>query len=109
MEAISDYRHVRERLQNQLRVNFPVTWEPYDKTLPRNAYEKVHYDPVSDDLVMRVVNKPETSVLVNQYQYLADILHEQRALVAQVGKPLEKAKGTSSDITTSLLRILLTQ
>ena len=109
LEAISDYRHVRERLQNQLRVNFPVTWEPYDKTLPRNAYEKVHYDPVSDDLVMRVVNKPETSVLVNQYQYLADILHEQRALVAQVGKPLEKAKGTSSDITTSLLRILLTQ
>ena len=66
-------------------------------------------DAVSDDLVMRVVNKPETSVLVNQYQYLADILHEQRALVAQVGKPLEKAKGTSSDITTSLLRILLTQ
>ena len=54
---------VKERLENQLRVDSPVTWEEYDKTLLINAYEtrKVHHDPVSD-LVMRVVNKPETFV-----------------------------------------------
>ena len=51
--------HVKERLESQLRVDSPVTWEQYDKTLPRNAYKKVHQDPVFDDLVMRVVNKPE--------------------------------------------------
>ena len=48
--------HVKERPENQPRVDSPVTWEPYDKTLPRNAFEKAHYYPVSDDLVMRVVN-----------------------------------------------------
>ena len=73
--------HVKERLEGQLRVDSPVTWEPYDKTLPGSAYEKVHYDPVSDEIVMKVVDKPEIFVRVNQYQYLSDIL----ALVAQVG------------------------
>ena len=29
-----------------------VKWEAYDETLPRNAYEKVHYDQVTDDLAM---------------------------------------------------------
>ena len=54
--------HVKKRLEGQLRFDSLVTWEPYDKTLPRNAYEKVHYDPVSDDIVimMRVFDKPET-------------------------------------------------
>ena len=60
--------HVEERLENLLRVDFPVTWEQYNKILPWNAYEKVQYDLVSDDLVMRVVNKPETFVRVNQSQ-----------------------------------------
>ena len=34
---------IKERLESQLRVDSQVTWEPYDKTLPRSAYEKVHY------------------------------------------------------------------
>ena len=33
--------HIKERLENHLRVNSPITWEPYDKTLPRHAYEKI--------------------------------------------------------------------
>ena len=68
-ESYSPYRkqsvidgHVKERLESQLRVDFPVTREPYDKNLPRSAYEKVHYDLVSDELVMKVVDKPETFV-----------------------------------------------
>ena len=32
------------------------------------SYEKVHSDPVSDE-IERVVDKPETFVRVNQYQY----------------------------------------
>ena len=51
--------HVKERLESQLRVDSPITWEPYDKNLPRSAYEKVHYDQVSDEIVMKVVDKPE--------------------------------------------------
>ena len=58
----------------------------------------MHYDPVTDDLVMRVVDKPGTFVRVNQYQYQTDILQEQRALVAQVAATLEKAEGTSTGI-----------
>ena len=77
---------------------FPLTWEPYDQTLPRNAYEKVHNDQVSDDIVMRVVDKPETFVQINQYQYLSDILHQQQVLVAQVAESVKKAEGTSSGI-----------
>ena len=37
-------------------------------------------------------------MLVNQYQYLSNILREQRALVAQVAGSVEKAEGTSSGI-----------
>ena len=67
-----------ERLGNQLRVESPVTWKAYDKTLPRSgydSYEEVTYDHVTDDLVMRVVDRPETFARVNQYQYLTDIHH----------------------------------
>ena len=46
--------HVKERLESQLRVESQVTWEPYDKSLPRSAYEKVYYDPVSDDIAMKM-------------------------------------------------------
>ena len=58
----------------------PVKWEPCDKILPRNAYEKTHYDQASEYLVMGVVNKPdsETFVRANQFQYLSDILHHQQ-------------------------------
>ena len=102
--------HVRERLESQLRVDSPLTWEPYDKNLPRRAYEKVHYDQVSDEIVRKVVDKPETFVRVNQYQYLSDILHQQRALVAQVADLVNKAKVHHQElITVSSLRILLTQ
>ena len=63
---------------------------------------------------MKVVDKPETFVLVNQYQYLSDILHQQRALLAQVADSVDKAEGTTpvhhqALITVSLLRISLTQ
>ena len=63
----------------------------------------MHYDTVTDDLGMRVVDKPETFVRINQYQYLTDILQEQvdseqHILVAQVAATLEKAEGTSSGI-----------
>ena len=37
-------------------------------------------------------------LLVNQYQYLSDILHQQRALVAQVAELVEIEEGTSSGI-----------
>ena len=47
---------------------------------------------------MRVVAKPETFVQVNQDQYLSDILHQQRAIVAQVAELVERAEGTSSGI-----------
>ena len=77
--------HVKERLEGQLRLDSQVTWEQYDKTLRRHAHEKVHYNPVSDYIVMRVVDKPETFVRVNKYQYLSDFLH-QHALVAQVAE-----------------------
>ena len=70
--------HVKERLESQLQVDFPVTWEPHYKALPR----KVHYDLVSDELKMKVVEKPETFVLVNQYQY----------------ETIEKPEGKSSGI-----------
>ena len=50
--------HVKERLESQLRVDSPITWEPYDKNMPRSAYEKVHYDQVSDDIVIKLVDKP---------------------------------------------------
>ena len=46
--------HVKERLEGQLRVDSPVTWESHDTTLPRSADEKVHYDPVSDDIAMKM-------------------------------------------------------
>ena len=58
----------------------------------------MHYDPVSDEIVMKVVDKPETFVRINQYQYLSDILHQQRALVAQVADSVEKAEGASSGV-----------
>ena len=58
----------------------------------------MNYDPVSDDIVMKVVDKSETFVRVNQYQYLSDILHQQQALVAQVADSVDKAEGTSSGI-----------
>ena len=47
--------YVKERLENQLQVESQVTWEVHDKTLLRSAHEKVHYDPVTGDLAMRVV------------------------------------------------------
>ena len=49
--------HVKDQLENQLRVESPVIWEAYHKNLQRSAFEKVHYDPVTDDFVMRVVDK----------------------------------------------------
>ena len=72
--------HVKERFENQPRIESPVTSEAYNKILPRSAYKKVHYDPVTDDLVMQVVDKSETFVRVNQYQYLTEILQDQLAL-----------------------------
>ena len=51
------------------------------------------YDPATNDLVALVVSKTETFVRVNQYQYVSDIVHEQRALVAQVAETLEKPDG----------------
>ena len=65
------------------------------------AYEKVRCDQVSDEIVIKVVDKPETFVQVNQYQFLSDILHQQRALVAQVADLVDKAEGTSSGIDYS--------
>ena len=85
--------HIKKRLESQLRVDSLVTWRPYDKTLPRNAYEKVHYDAVSDDFVIRGVNKPETFLQFNQYHYLSDILYHQRALVAQVAESAPSWRG----------------
>ena len=73
--------HVKERLENQLQEDSPVTWELYHNSLLRNACEKVHYDLVFDDFAVKVVEKPETFVQVNQYQYLPDILHQQQASV----------------------------
>ena len=42
----------------------------------KKCTQKVRNDPgqVTDDLVMRVVDKPETFVRVEQYQHLSDIL-----------------------------------
>ena len=92
--------NVKDRPKNQLWVETPVTCqcEAYNKTSPRSACEKVHCDLVTDDLAKRLVNKPETFVRVNQYQYLTDILQEQRELMAQVAATLEKAEGTSKGI-----------
>ena len=53
----------------------------FDNILPRRAWEKVHYELVTYNLVMLVVDKQEIFVRVNQYQYLTEILEEQRALV----------------------------
>ena len=52
-------------------------------------------------IAMKVVEKPETFVRVNQYQYLSDSLRQQRALVAQVADSVDKAEGTSSGIDYS--------
>ena len=90
--------NVKDRPKNQLWVETPVTCqcEAYNKTSPRSACEKVHCDLVTDDLAKRLVNKPETFVRVNQYQYLTDILQEQRELMAQVAATLEKASSCNS-------------
>ena len=62
-----------------------MSWFPCNmRTLWQDSAQKVHYYPVSGDIVMKVVDKPEAFVRVNQYQYLSDILHQQRARVAQV-------------------------
>ena len=74
---------MRGQLENILKVDSPITWEPYDRNR-RAFYEKVHHDPTSDDLVMRVTDKKDTYVRIHQMEFLTDVLHEQRAMVAQI-------------------------
>ena len=80
-------KHIQDSLTNILKVSLSVTWEPHDKTLPASAYEKVPYDPITDDQVMRVVGKEDTYTRVTQYQYLSDMLQRQRAMVARTDVP----------------------
>ena len=89
-------KHIQDSLTNILKVSSSVTWEPYDKNLPASAYEKVHYDPVSDDQVMRVVGKKDTYTRVTQYQYLSDMLQHQRAMIARIVDEREKTTTKSS-------------
>ena len=49
-------------------------WVPYDKSLPTSAYEKVHYDTVSDVLVLRLKGQANTCSKVTQMQYFQNIL-----------------------------------
>ena len=59
-------------------------WVPYDKSLPTSAYEKVHYDAVSDVLVLRLKGQANTFTKVTQMQYFQDILKAQTAYVASL-------------------------
>jgi hypothetical protein len=61
-------------------------WVPssYDKSLPTSAYKKVHYDTVSDVLVLRLKGQANTFTKVTQMQYFQDILQTQTACVASL-------------------------
>ena len=83
-------QHVKSELERLLRVDSPITWEPYSVDR-REVYEKVFHDPTSDDLVMRVTDKKDTFVRIPQMQYLSDILHTQRAMVAKIAEENAKA------------------
>ena len=47
-------------------------WVPYDTLLATSAYEKVHYDTVSDVLVLRLKGQANTFTKVTQMQYFQD-------------------------------------
>ena len=66
------------------RVPSTSTWIPYDKSLPPNMYEKVHYDSQSDVLILRLTNSKDTYSKTTHLQYLKDILDRQTAFVASL-------------------------
>ena len=76
-------RHVEDELVNILKEEGAVNWEPYDKTLPHGSYKKVHYDPASDELVLKVKGKNNTYARVTQNRYLGDLLQLQQAHIAR--------------------------
>jgi hypothetical protein len=43
-----------------------ANWVPYDKSLPANKYQTVHYDPTSDILILRLVDETDTKTTQQQ-------------------------------------------
>ena len=79
-----------------------VKWEPYNK-LHISNYKKVHYDVVSDVMVLQVNTRENTFVRVTQKQFNDDLLNlltiaatEQRAHLASAGH--HTLKGLDPDI-----------
>ena len=79
-----------------------VKWEPYNK-LHISNYKKVHYDVVSDVMVLQVYTRKNTFVRVTQKQFNDDLLNlltiaatEQQAHLASAGH--RTLKGLDPDI-----------
>jgi hypothetical protein len=71
------------------RVSPGSKWVPYDKSLPSNLYEKVHYDRQSDTLILRLTTEQNTYAKTTQMQYFTDILSVQTAFVASLVRTVE--------------------
>jgi hypothetical protein len=56
------------------RVPSGSKWVPYDKSIPSNLYDKVHYDSASDVLILRLTTEPNTNIktILSEYFGFSD-------------------------------------
>jgi len=62
---------------------------PYDKMIPSNLYEKVHYYSTNDNLILPLTTEENTYTKTTQLQYYRDILDFQTAYVASIGRTVQ--------------------
>jgi hypothetical protein len=53
----------------------------HDKSLPTSKYQTAHFDPKSNALILRLVDKANTYTKAVKTQYLEDILSTERVLL----------------------------
>ena len=53
-------RHIEDEHVNILKEEGAANWESYDKSLLDGSYEKLHYFPALDELILKVVGKDNT-------------------------------------------------
>ena len=84
-----------------------LNWEPHNKSLPHGSYKKVHYDPASDELVLKVKGKDNTYARVTQYQYLGDLLQVQQAYIARIQDSVSSVSELNLLLKDILHRLLM--
>ena len=99
---VDKFQHSENSCEILYQTPSQVKWEPYNK-LHISNYKKVHYDVVSDVMVLQVNTRENTFVRVTQKQFNDDLLNlltiaatEQQAHLASAGH--RTLKGLDPDI-----------